>query len=588
MHVLSASGLSKTHDGRTLFADVSLGLTTSDRVGVVGPNGSGKTTLLRILAGAEEPDEGEVITATGARIAYLPQDPALPDLPALDAVDEATDHTVPRHEAEAMLARLGVPLDLPTSAMSGGQRRRVALTITLLPPADLLVLDEPTNHLDVETIAWLEDTLRSRACGLLVVTHDREMLERLVERMLEIDPLGDRRSGRGSVYWHEGSYSDLLEARAERVRQSGAMEARRQNLLRKEIAWLRRGPKARTSKPRFRVEQAQALQAATPEGERGQLQLGTGRRRLGSDVITVEGASAGYDGVPVVRDVDLLVGPGDRIGIVGPNGAGKTTLLRLLTGQLAPLSGTVKHGTTVELGVYEQEARVAPVERSVLDTILDVGDRIPLANGDTLTAEKLAERFGFDGRLQRASTAKLSGGERRRLALLHLLVQAPNVLVLDEPTNDLDLDTLARLEDHLDGFSGTLLVASHDRFVLDRLTDHLLALAPDGTVERHLDWNAYREVAERRRRAQETTDAAARRAPSASAEDNRRRQARMKELRSVEARVEKLGGMREELHAALATAATDHARLAKLTEALRAVESELEAAEERWLELSVD
>jgi ABC transport system ATP-binding/permease protein len=481
---------------------------------VVGPNGSGKTTLLRILAGDEEPDEGEVVTANGARIAYLPQDPALPDLQALDAVDEATDHTVPRHEAEAMLARLGIPLGLPTSEMSGGQRRRVALAITLLPPADLLVLDEPTNHLDVETIAWLEDTLRSRACGLLVVTHDREMLERLVERMLEIDPLGDRRSGRGSVYWHEGSYSDLLEARAERVRQSGAIEARRQNLLRKEIAWLRRGPKARTSKPKFRVEQAQALQAATPEGERGMLHLGTGRRRLGSDVITVEGASAGYDGTPVVRDVDLLVGPGDRIGIVGPNGAGKTTLLRLLTGELAPLSGTVKHGTTVELGTYEQEARVAPVERSVLDTILDVGDRIPLANGDTLTAEKLAERFGFDGRLQRASVAKLSGGERRRLALLHLLVSAPNVLVLDEPTNDLDLDTLARLEDHLDGFTGTLLVASHDRYVLDRLTDQLLAIAPDGTVERHLDWNAYREVAEQRRRSQEATEAAARRAPS--------------------------------------------------------------------------
>jgi ATP-binding cassette subfamily F protein uup len=595
MHVLSVTGVAKAHDGDVLFEDVAFGLGTEDAVGVIGPNGSGKTTLLEIVAGIGVPDAGEVVLRTDARIGYLPQRPDLGDGGALEVVLAASDRTVREHEAEAMLDRLGVPLDLPVAAMSGGQRRRVALTATLLPPSDLLVLDEPTNHLDVETIAWLEDELRRRNAGLLMVTHDRYFLERLTNRMLEIDPRGRRRAevgtpGAGAVYWHEGSYSDVLEARAERERLHAQDEARRQNLLRKEIAWLRRGPKARTSKPKFRLEQAAVLQAAALEEEPVQLNLGTGRRRLGTQVVELEDVTFGYgDGEPVVRDASLGLGPGERLGVVGPNGAGKTTLLRLLTGRLTPDVGRVHVGQTVEFGTYEQESAVAPSDLSVIDTVTAVAEWIPLANGERLSASRLAERFGFEGRLQRASVARLSGGERRRLALLHMLVAAPNVLVLDEPTNDLDLDTLNVLEDHLDGFGGTLVVASHDRYVLDRLTDGLVAIDHDGRLRRFLDWDAYRDTVEAERRAREEAAERARRTTaSASAEANRRRQDRRREVRSLEQRIERLHGMREELHGTMAAVGADHEQVRRLDEALQAVESELAAAEERWLELTVD
>jgi ATP-binding cassette subfamily F protein uup len=600
VHVLSATGLSKTHDGRTLFRDVALGLATGDRIGLVGPNGSGKSTLLRILAGVEQPDAGEVVAAGEARIGWLPQEPDLPDVPALAAVLALGDGAVREHEAEAMLDRLGVPMELRTSEMSGGQRRRVALAATLLPPSDLLVLDEPTNHLDVWTVDWLEDELRSRASGLLLVSHDRRMLERITTRMLELDPEGVDPTGHGpeaisapsaggGVYWHEGGYSAVLEARAERARRRERTADQRSAVLRKEVAWLRRQPKARGSKPRFRVEQAQALQAATPLGEPGQLQLGTGRKRLGSRVVDVDDLRFRYepDGPDIVTGFTHRVGPGDRIGVVGPNGAGKTTLLRLLCGELEPTAGTVGHGPTVELGVYRQEARVPPSDTSLLDTVLAVGHRIPLANGETLSAAKLAERFLFTPRHQRTAVRDLSGGERRRLALLQLLITAPNVLVLDEPTNDLDLDTLAVLEDHLDGFTGTVLVASHDRFVLDRLTDELLAVEPDGSVSRHLDWEHYREAVESRRRSTGTTRSQDR-PPSAAAAAHHDRREQRRAVRQLESRMAKLGELRDQLDTAMAAPGQPHERLAELAVARDRVVTDLAEVEEAWLEAAVD
>ena len=591
MHVVSVTGLAKGYEGRTLFSGVSFGLSTDDHVGVVGPNGSGKSTLLQLIGGLETPDAGDIVVNNEAHIAYLAQRPDLPDAPALEVVRGATDRSVREHEAEAMLHRLGIPVGMPVGDMSGGQRRRVALASTLLPDSDLLILDEPTNHLDVETIAWLEDELRRRNVGLLMVTHDRYFLERLTNRMIELDPAGGRdpRHEGGAVFWHEGSYSDVLMARAERERLREKDQARRENLLRKEIAWLKRGPKARTSKPKFRLDQTNALREATAlEEEPVQLNLGTGRRRLGTQVLELEQVSFAYDDDPVVRDVSLLLGPGDRIGVVGPNGSGKTTLLRLLAGQLGPDEGEVHVGQTVELGMYEQEATVDAGGRSVIDTVKDVAEWIPLATGERLSAERLAERFQFPPSLQRAAVSNLSGGERRRLALLHLLVAAPNVLILDEPTNDLDLDTLNVLEDHLDGFGGTLIVASHDRYVLDRLTDELYAMDPDGGVTRYLGWDQYREAVDRRRELEEASAAAQRRAPSASAEANRARQERRRELRSLEQRMEKLQQLKAELHDAMAGVGADYDRARKLDEATRAVVEELAEIEERWLELSVD
>jgi ABC transport system ATP-binding/permease protein len=573
VHLVSVDRVTASVEGRTLFADASFGLTSDDRVGVVGPNGSGKTTLLRIVAGDRAPDAGEVVPRSGLRIGWLPQDRAMGDAPALQLV-LGGDPSAREHEAEALLDRVGIDPSQATSRMSGGQRRRVALARTLLAPSDLLILDEPTNHLDVDTIDWLEDELRRRACGLLLVTHDRYVLERLTNRMLDL--------AQARVFWHDGSYSSLLEARAERVAARDRATARAQNLLRKEVAWLRRGPKARTSKPRFRLEQVEILrEAAVTDPEARPLELGTGRTRLGNDVLDLRDVSIQRGDHLVLDRVELAIGPGERVAIVGPNGAGKTTLLHLLAGLLEPDTGEVRRGSTVQLGLYEQEA-VATGDETVLDSVLAIAPHVPLANGETLPAHRLAERFGFDGQLQRTPISLLSGGERRRVALLHLLVAAPNVLLLDEPTNDLDLDTLTVLEDHLDGFTGTLIVASHDRYVLDRLTDRTVAVE-HGRLTEHLDWERYREdrlAAQQQRPTTPTT--------SSSAAENKARQAARKQARQLEQQMDRLTRRRDELHGAMVEAATDAPRLRELQAELTAVDDAIADLEDRWLELTVD
>jgi ABC transport system ATP-binding/permease protein len=573
VHLVSVDRVTASVEGRTLFADASFGLTSDDRVGVVGPNGSGKTTLLRIVVGDRAPDAGAVVPRSGLRTGWLPQDPELGEAAALEVV-LGGDPTARPHEAEALLDRVDVDPGQPVSRMSGGQRRRVALARTLLAPADLLVLDEPTNHLDVDTIDWLEDELRRRACGLLLVTHDRYVLERLTNRMLD---LVEQR-----VVWHDGSYSSLLEARAERAAARDRSTDRARNLLRKEIAWLRRGPKARSSKPRFRLEQVEALrEAAALDADARPLELGTGRKRLGNDVLDLRSVSVRRGEHLVLDGVDLAIGPGERVGIVGPNGAGKTTLLQVLAGQRAPDAGEVRRGATVELGLYEQEASAAG-DATVLESVVAIAPHVPLANGETLPAHRLAERFGFDGQLQRTPIALLSGGERRRVALLHLLVAAPNVVLLDEPTNDLDLETLTVLEDHLDGFGGTLVVASHDRYVLDRLTDRTIAIE-HGELTEHPDWERHRAV-----RLEQAAADAGPVDPSSSAAENRARQAARKQARKVEQRLDRLGRRRDELHTAMVAASTDAERLRGLQDELSTVEAEVAELEDRWLELAVE
>ena len=589
MHLLSADRLSAEVDGRTLFADVSFGLTSDNRVAVVGPNGVGKTTLLRIIAGDREPDGGEVVSRSGLRVAYLSQDASFGGAVAREAVT-AADATAQDHEASALLDRLGIDPDHPTDEMSGGQRRRVALARTLLTPADLLILDEPTNHLDVDTIDWLEADLRRRACGLLLVTHDRYLLERLANRMLDMAPVAPGEPA--EAWWHEGAYSSLLEARAERAAQRESTTLRARNLLKKEVAWLRRRPKARSSKPKFRVEQAEALRdAASGDAEARPLELGTGRRRLGNKVFEVDDVTVTRGDTRVLDHVDLGIGPGERVGIVGPNGAGKTTLLLVLAGRLPVETGTVTVGQTVELGFYEQQAGAGlPLETTVLDSVLEIAPHVPLANGEHIPAGRLAERFGFDGRTQRTPIGLLSGGERRRVALLHLLVAAPNVLLLDEPTNDLDLDTLTTLEDHLDGFAGTLIVASHDRFVLDRLTDRTIAVE-DGRLTEHLDLESYRENRPRRDSgsgSQHRVPSAANGAPTRSAQDNQERQQARKRVRSLERRIKQLDDRRKELHAAMVDAASQPESLRELQQELTMVDEELSQTEDTWLELTVE
>lgn len=580
MHLVSVTDLGAEVDGRWLFSGASFGLRTGDRVGVVGPNGVGKTTLLRILAGAREPDAGEVVFRRDTRVAWLPQESVWVDGSAVDVVCAAAPTLIAVHDAQALLSRLGVDPDHPTDQMSGGQRRRVALARTLAQPADVLILDEPTNHLDVATVDWLEGELTRRQVALVMVTHDRYLLERAVNRMLDLAPGGRQSNTGASVMWHDGTYSSLLEARQQRADQADRASARARGLLTKEVAWLRRQPKARTSKPQFRVDQVAALrEAARSDPDVAPLELGTGRRRLGRQVMELEGVTVRRGEVTVLDGVDVAVGPGERVGIVGPNGAGKTTLLEVMTGHRQPDAGTARIGNTVQLGFYAQQADIPSDATTVIDTLTTVAAHIPLANGETLPASRLAERFGFPTHLQRTAVADLSGGERRRLALLHVLIDAPNVLVLDEPTNDLDLDTLAVLEDHLDGFAGTLIVATHDRFVLDRLTDRILAVG-GGAISEHLDHAQAREHGA----PAAATGSSASRSTLDATEANRARQQARRERRRAEQQVEDLTDRRNGVLQEMATQAHDHARLIDLQRGLTSVTDQLSQAEAAWLE----
>ncbi len=578
MHLVSIADLRAEVDGTELFASASFGLRTGDRVGVVGPNGVGKSTLLRILAGDRDADGGSVVFRDGTRVAWLEQEPTWPDAPALQVLLEGAPEAR-EDEGQRLLDRLEIAPDRSTDQMSPGQRRRVALGRTLLAPAEVLLLDEPTNHLDVEMIDWLEQELSRFTGALVMITHDRYLLERVTNRMLDLHRVD---AGPARVHWHEGSYASLLEARIERAEREQRDARRARSRLTKEIAWLRRQPRARTSKPRFRVEQVERLRdRATLDAPAATLELGTGRRRLGNDVVELTEVRVHRGDTLVLDGVTLTIGPGERVGIVGPNGAGKSTLLEVLAGRRPADSGTVRIGATVEAGVYTQDTDLGDEDLSVLDSITAIGSHIPLADGSTLPATSLAERFGFEGRLLNTPVGRLSGGERRRLALLHLLVTAPNVLLLDEPTNDLDLDTLTALEDHLDGFSGTLVVTSHDRFVLDRLTDRILAVG-DTRVEPFNDLESHR--AARRARTGATGDESASGAPSSVGQpSNRERQDARRLRRSLEARVEQLTASRQDIHTRMAEAAADHAALTALQSELAHVDELLATAEEEWL-----
>ncbi|MBY5163399.1 ABC-F family ATP-binding cassette domain-containing protein [Salsipaludibacter albus] len=575
MHILSASGLGHGYDGRTLFHDLSFGLSDRDEVAVVGPNGSGKSTLLKILAGEVQPDEGQVTVNRDARIVHLEQHPDLPDdLLAIEAAAAAPD--VRRHEAEPLLDQFGVDPGQPVGRLSGGQRRRVTLVGALVTPADLLVLDEPTNHLDADAIERLEDHLRHRNGGLALVTHDRYLLERVTTRLLDLHDVPT---------WIDGTYSDVLADRAQRADVRDRAARARRSQLRRELAWLQRAPKARGTKADHRVDQAVRLQAQVADDaadDDRELAFPTGRRRLGTKVLEVEGLAVQRGERTVLSGVDLLVGRGDRVALVGRNGSGKTSLLAALHGEVEPAAGVVDWGPTVERAMYHQEARTAPSDTTVIDTVTAIADFVPMADGSQLSAGRLAERFGFDDRLAHTRVNDLSGGERRRLALLHLLVAAPNVILLDEPTNDLDLDTLRALEHHLEGFDGTLVVASHDRFLLDRTTDRMLAVQ-GGRLTEVADWADYRRLLD----TTSSTGSGTSDGDDATAEDNRARQRRRRHVRSLDTQMHRLERRARELESELAQAGSDVETATRLHADLQAVRDELAAVEHEWLEATV-
>ncbi|TNM61066.1 ABC-F family ATP-binding cassette domain-containing protein [Streptomyces sp. NP160] len=609
-HLLNLEGATVIHGARTVLDGVSLGLDDGARVGVVGRNGDGKSTLLRVLAGSQALDGGRATRSRGTTLGVLSQSD---DLDPSHTVRRAVVGDVPDHvwASDARIRSvldglLGDMLEGPAAApggaealvgqLSGGQRRRVALARLMAGDDDVLLLDEPTNHLDVEGVAWLAEHLRTRWGGsgsargaLVVVTHDRWFLDAVVERTWEVHD--------GVVDAYDGGYAAYVLARAERARIASVTAERRDNLLRKELAWLRRGAPARTSKPRFRIEAANALIAAEPPPRDAFALARTATARLGKDVVDVEGASLAVgegDGRRVLLDdVTWRLGPGDRIGVVGVNGSGKTTLLKLLLGQVQPDAGRVKLGKTVVTGVLSQDLREldAVADQRVLETVeREATSVLDVATGKELTASSVVERLGFPAARAWTHVRDLSGGERRRLQLARLLVRGPNLLLLDEPTNDLDTDTLAAVEDVLDGFAGTLVVVSHDRYLLERTTDRQVALLGDGAI-RDLPGGVEEYLRLRHAGAATTgqttlSDDQARprqdgTGSGASAADAR---AARKEVARLERQLAKLSEREAKLHDALAASAADYGAAAKLDAELRELLSEKEALEEEWLE----
>ncbi|WP_354698382.1 Energy-dependent translational throttle protein EttA [Paraconexibacter sp. AEG42_29] len=586
----------KGYGSRTVLSDITLGVSAGDRIGIVGRNGDGKSTLLRLIAEIEEPDRGQVTRAGDVDLAVLGQGDELDPARTIreELIGGRADHewagdAAFRGVLDGLMGGVGMErfpqgLDTPIAGLSGGERRRIALAQLLLEGPELLLLDEPTNHLDVEGVDWLARHLAARRGAMLVVTHDRWFLDAVCTHTWEVSD--------GDIHQYEGGYAAYVLARAERDRQAGAREDRRQQLMRKELAWLRRGPPARTSKPKFRIEAANALIADEPEvRDRAEL-LRFSTARLGGKVVDIENVSVAFGGDRIFRDVTWQLGPGDRLGLVGVNGSGKTTLVKVLSGELEPSTGTVDRGTTVRLAHLSQDTAEIPGHLRVLESLEEVRGVATTSDGMTLTAGMLCDRFGFRGERARTLVKDLSGGERRRLQLMRLLMEEPNVLLLDEPTNDLDIDTLTALEDLLDGWPGTLVVVSHDRYFVERVCDNVHALMGDGGL-RHLPGGIDQYVELRRAAGGAATPAAkaggkgdAKHAASASTLTGGEQRAARKELSKLERQLEKLEKREAALHEEMAAAASDHGRLRALQAELRTLGENQEQAEAAWLAVS--
>jgi len=602
VNLINVEQVSKVYGTRALLDGVSLGVSEGDRIGVVGRNGDGKTTLIRMIARLEGADTGRVTHSGGLRLGVLTQHDSLDPAATVrhEVIGDLADHEWAgsakiRDVLTGLFGGLDLPgfengLDTVIAPLSGGERRRIALAKLLIAEQDLIVLDEPTNHLDVEGITWLAGHLRARRSALVCVTHDRWFLDQVCTRMWDVQ--------RGTVHEYEGGYSDYVFARAERERIAATEETKRQNLMRKELAWLRRGAPARTSKPRYRIEAANELIADVPPPRDTSELMKFANARLGKTVFDLEDVTVEAGPKTLLTHLTWQLGPGDRIGLVGVNGAGKTSLLRALAeaarseGEVQPAAGRIVVGKTVRLAYLSQEVHELDPKLRVLEAVQQVRDRVDLGKGREMTAGQLCEQFGFSKEKQWTPVGDLSGGERRRLQILRLLMDEPNVLFLDEPTNDLDIETLTQLEDLLDGWPGSMIVISHDRFFVERTTDRVMALLGDKSLRmlpRGID-----EYLERRQRqagtatpaaAPATARVAAAPAPAVSAQAAR---AAKKELQKVERQLEKMSTRETTLHAQIAENATDFEKVAKLDAELRELVTERDVLEMRWLELAED
>ena len=581
--LLSAEHLSINFGSRQLLDDVNFYLNEGDKVGVIGINGTGKSTFLKVLSGVTEPDGGAISRNPNVQISLLPQNPVMDeDATVLEQVFlhfPAGFRELNEYEAKAMLDRLGITdFAQKVGTLSGGQRKRVALAAALIHPADVLILDEPTNHLDSEMVAWLEDWLRRFKGGLVMVTHDRYFLERVVNHITELS--------RGKLYHYEANYSKYLELREQRLAMAEASERKRQSILRVEREWIMRGCKARTTKSKERIQRYEALlDQDAPETDEA-VRMAAASSRLGKKIIELRDVSKSFDGRPIVSHFSYHLLRGDRIGIVGRNGAGKSTLLHLIAGELAPDSGAVEVGATVKIGHFSQEGRELNLQQRVYDFIHDIADEVRTDEG-TFSANQMMERFLFPGDLQSVPIGRLSGGERRRLYLLSVLMEAPNVLLLDEPTNDLDVTTLSILEDYLQGFPGPILAVSHDRFFLDKLAESIFEVRGDGEIHRFTgNWTDWRE---KRRADEPSAPKAEKDRPAPERPRERRLKFSFKEQREFETIDADLAALEEQLAACQAEQArcgSDYVKLQELQNQQAELEASLEEKTERWVYLN--
>ncbi|MCP3027460.1 ABC-F family ATP-binding cassette domain-containing protein [Halobacillus sp. A5] len=624
MSILSVENVSKSYGDQTLFDNISFTISNGQRIGLIGVNGTGKSTLMKIMADLETGDTGSKQHAKDFSLEYLPQEPELdPALTVLEQIYFGESNVMvtirtyeqvlqklsldPENtklqerlldmqqkmdeynaweantEAKTILTKLGVEaFDKKTSELSGGQKKRVAIARALIQPADLLLLDEPTNHLDNETIEWLEGYLSQYKGSLMVVTHDRYFLNRVTNIIYELD--------RGTLYTYEGNYETFLEKKAEREEWERQAEEKHQNALRRELAWLKRGAKARTTKQKARKQRVEAMQEQSFATDKQDVDMAIGSARLGKQVLELKDITHSYGGQKLIDQFNYLVVPKERIGIIGPNGTGKTTLLNIMAGQVTPDSGEAAAGSTVRIGYYTQDHEEIDGSLKVIEYIKEVAEVIYTAEGEEVTAEQMLERFLFPRSKQWTYIRRLSGGERRRLYLLRVLMKEPNVLFLDEPTNDLDTETLSVLEEYLEQFPGVVITVSHDRYFLDRVVDKLLAFDGTGKVKRY--YGNYSDFLQHKESVISEKNTG-RPSPSVQEEtrrSNRKRKLSYREKQEWETIEDEIGEIEAEIEAVdteMAEAATDYSKVEELSTKKQGLETKLEEKMERWEELSL-
>ena len=622
MNLITFENICKSYSEKKLIENLSFGINDGEKIGLIGVNGTGKSTLLKIVAGAEEIDSGKITKANRVRIEYLPQSPDYDEnATVLEQVfkaeskelnllgryqdllkklekeysDKTNEELIKVQEqidtmnlwdlennAKAVLTKLGIDnFDQKVSELSGGQKKRISLASALITPCELLVLDEPTNHLDSDTIDWLEEYLNSRKGSLLMITHDRYFLDRVTNRILELD--------KGRLFSYEGNYTLFLEKKMERLQLESSMEDKRQNLIRNELKWVKRGARARTTKQKARLQRFDELVNREVIKEDEKIDISVASSRLGKKIIEIKNISKSFDGKKVIDDLEYTLARTDRIGIVGKNGLGKSTLINILNGKLQPDSGTIEIGETVKIGCFSQDDSHMDPSMKAIDYIKEESDYITTADGTKITASMMCERFLFNGTLQHTMIEKLSGGERRRLHLLRVLMGAPNVLLLDEPTNDLDIETLSRLEDYLDEFDGVVITVSHDRYFLDRICNKIFAYEGNGRIfiftGNYSDYTIFREIQGiefEDDKPEKVVEPKKEKEKPKSDKKTKFSYKEQKEYDSIDSDIEQLEKKIAALEESTAVYATDFTKLQEIMNEKAELEKELEYKYERW------